>query len=52
MDIEDSLEFCELNLLSDDGWAEAMQGCDYVFHSAVNTSAWLQNSGPLYETNV
>lgn len=30
----------------------AMNGCDYVFHSAVNTSAWLNDSGPLYETNV
>lgn len=30
----------------------AMAGCDWVFHSAVNTSAWLLNSGPLYQTNV
>ncbi len=31
---------------------EAMQGCDWVFHSAVDTRAWMFNSGPLYETNV
>lgn len=30
----------------------AMQGCDWVFHSAVDTRAWLHNSGPLYQTNV
>ena len=30
----------------------AMSGCDYVFHSAINTSAWLIDSGPLYQTNL
>lgn len=30
----------------------AMIGCDWVFHSAVDTRAWLFNSGPLYQTNV
>ena len=30
----------------------AMEGCDWVFHSAVDTRAWLFNSGPLYQTNV
>ncbi len=30
----------------------AMEGCDWVFHSAVDTRALLFNSGPLYETNV
>jgi dihydroflavonol-4-reductase len=34
VDTKDKLEFCELNLLSDDGWAEAMKGCDYVLHVA------------------
>lgn len=29
-----NLEFCTLNLLEDMGWAEAMQGCDYVLHVA------------------
>ena len=28
------LEFCELDLSKDDGWDEAMQGCDYVLHVA------------------
>ena len=31
---------------------DAMQGCDWVFHSAVDTRAWLFNSGPLYQINV
>ena len=30
----------------------AMQDCDWVFHSAIDTRAWLVNSGPLYHTNV
>ena len=29
-----NLEFCKLNLLSDDGWQDAMQGCDYLLHMA------------------
>ncbi len=29
-----NLEYCELNLLNDEGWKEAMQGCDYVLHIA------------------
>ncbi|PKB42264.1 dihydroflavonol-4-reductase [Cellulophaga sp. RHA19] len=29
-----NLEFCELNLLKDEGWMEAMQDCDYVLHIA------------------
>ena len=35
-----------------DSMVNAMQGCDTVFHSAVNTGAWLTDSGPLYQTNV
>ena len=34
VDTKDNLEFCELNLLSDEGWAQAMEGCDYVLHVA------------------
>ena len=30
----ENLEFCTLDLLSDDGWKEAMEECDYVFHIA------------------
>jgi len=29
-----NLEFCQLDLLNDEGWKEAMQGCDYVLHIA------------------
>lgn len=29
-----NLEFCRLDLLSDDGWDEAMRGCSYVLHVA------------------
>src|SRR6056300_211051 len=31
---KDNLEFCELNLLSDDGWDEAVKGCEFVMHVA------------------
>ena len=31
---ENQLEFCELNLLEDSGWDDAMQGCDYLMHVA------------------
>jgi len=30
----DNLSFAEADLLSDSGWAEAMQGCSYVLHVA------------------
>ena len=29
-----SLEFCELDLLKDDGWEEAVSDCDFVMHVA------------------
>jgi len=29
IDPKDNLEFCELNLLKDEGWDKAMEGCDY-----------------------
>jgi len=31
---EDCLEFCQLDLLVDNGWEEAMQDCDFVLHIA------------------
>ena len=31
---ENRLEICELDLLKDDGWDEAVSGCDYVMHVA------------------
>jgi len=34
VDIKENLEFCELNLLKDKGWNDAMKGCDYVLHVA------------------
>ncbi len=34
VDTTKNLEFCELNLLKDDGWEEAMTDCDYVLHVA------------------
>ena len=34
VDCKAKIEFCELNLLSDNGWNEAIQGCDYVLHVA------------------
>ena len=30
----DKIEFCELDLLKDDGWNDAVSGCDYVLHVA------------------
>ena len=29
-----NLEFCELDLLKDEGWDKAMEGCDFVLHVA------------------
>ncbi|MDG1023087.1 MAG: aldehyde reductase [Flavobacteriaceae bacterium] len=34
VDPKDNLEFCELDLLSDEGWDDAMSGCDFVLHVA------------------
>jgi dihydroflavonol-4-reductase len=34
IDPNGNLEYCELNLMEDKGWQEAMQGCDYVLHVA------------------
>jgi dihydroflavonol-4-reductase len=34
VDPKDNLEFCELDLMKDDGWDKAMEGCDYVLHIA------------------
>ena len=34
IDSNGNLEYCELNLMKDEGWMEAMQGCDYVLHVA------------------
>jgi dihydroflavonol-4-reductase len=34
IDPKGNLEFCELDLMKDAGWDEAMEGCDYVLHVA------------------
>ena len=34
VDPKGNLEYCELNLMSDKGWEEAMQDCDFVLHVA------------------
>lgn len=34
IDADGKLEFCVLDLLKDEGWQEAMQGCEYVLHVA------------------
>ena len=31
---DNNLEFCELDLLKDDGWSDAMVDCDFVMHLA------------------
>ena len=30
----ENLEFCKLNLLNDNGWVNAVRGCDYMIHLA------------------
>ena len=34
VDCTDKIEFCKLDLLKDDGWSDAISGCDYVLHVA------------------
>ena len=34
IDPKGNLEYCELNLMKDEGWEKAMDGCDYVLHVA------------------
>ena len=34
IDPKGNLEYCELNLMKDEGWDKAMEGCDYVLHVA------------------
>lgn len=38
---KDNLEFAKLDLTSDDGWDNAMKGCDYVMHVA--SPFWIAN---------
>jgi dihydroflavonol-4-reductase len=39
---DESLEFCKLDLMRDDGWDAAVKGCSYVLHVA----------SPVYEKNM
>lgn len=34
IDPKDNLEYCQLDLMKDDGWEKAMEGCDFVLHVA------------------
>lgn len=34
IDPKGNLEYCELNLMKDDGWEQAMEGCEYALHVA------------------
>mgnify|MGYP001242110673 FL=1 len=34
VDCENKLQFCELDLMKDDGWDQAIEECDYVLHIA------------------
>ncbi|MFM2208141.1 MAG: hypothetical protein RL213_2116 [Bacteroidota bacterium] len=34
IDPKGKLDFCELDLMKDEGWEKAMEGCDYVLHIA------------------
>ena len=34
IDCENKIEFCELDLLKDDGWNDALKGCTYAMHVA------------------
>lgn len=43
LDHPSQLEFRETDLCNDDGWAEAIDGCDYVFHTASPFPAGLPN---------
>jgi dihydroflavonol-4-reductase len=40
------------DLFDADSVRAAMDGCDVVFHCAVDTRAWLRDPAPLYRTNV
>ena len=34
VEAKNNLEFCKLDLTSDEGWEDAMDGCTYVLHVA------------------
>jgi len=44
IDCDDKLEFCQLDLLKDDGWDDALKGCRYVMHTASPVSLLLSDN--------
>lgn len=44
VDCNGKLEFCELDLLKDDGWDDAIKDCEYVLHTASPVSLLLSNN--------
>lgn len=44
VDCKQKLEFCQLDLLKDDGWDDALNGCKYVLHTASPVSLLLSNN--------
>ena len=44
VDCGGKLEFCQLDLLKDDGWNDALDECEYVLHTASPVSLLLSNN--------
>ena len=44
VDCDGKLEFCQLDLLKDDGWNDALDECEYVLHTASPVSLLLSNN--------
>ena len=44
VDCNQKLEFCQLDLLKDDGWDDALNECEYVLHTASPVSLLLSNN--------
>ena len=44
VDCKEKLEFCQLDLLKDDGWDDALNECEYVLHTASPVSLLLSNN--------
>ena len=44
VDCKQKLEFCQLDLLKDDGWDDALKDCKYVLHTASPVSLLLSNN--------
>ena len=44
VDCKQKLEFCQLDLMKDDGWDDALKDCKYVLHTASPVSLLLSNN--------